>query len=158
MFVWEIRVPTLTVWAFACLNLRKCVWISIVIYCDERLIISLKYTYFCLKVVYCYSYITDIYLFQLRLLQRSMMHDPWFIAAVYYCSKSSKLCARNEPRNLEIKSCWRFLCYVTRMLRQRISKHWILNPIYTTDSDFILTLPIFSVRKNRQGKDKNRQR
>ena len=105
------RVPTLTVWAFVCLNLRKCVGISIVICCDERLIISLKWTYFCLKVVYCYSYISDIYLFQLRLLQRSMMHDPWFIVAVHYCSKSSKLCARNEPRNLEIKRCWRLRVY-----------------------------------------------
>ena len=28
--------------------------------------------------------------------------------AVHYCSKSSKLCACKEPRNLESKCCWRF--------------------------------------------------
>ena len=35
-----------------------------------------------------------------------MTHVSW--PAVHYCNKSSKLCARNEPRNLDSKRCWRF--------------------------------------------------
>ena len=46
-----------------------------------------------------------IHLFQLTLLLRRMMHDPCFIARGALLSKSSKLCARNKPRNLESKRC-----------------------------------------------------
>ena len=62
------------------------------------------------SVVYCFNIFVTCYirLFQLRLLLRRMMHDPCFIARRHYCSKSSKLCARNEPWNLESKRCWRF--------------------------------------------------
>ena len=52
-----------------------------------------------------------IHLFQLRLLQRRMMHDAWSMfhsPAVHYCGKSSKLFSRNEPRNLDSKGCWHF--------------------------------------------------
>ena len=52
-----------------------------------------------------------IHLFQLRLLQRRMMHDAWSMfhsPAVHYCGNSSKLCTHNEPRNLDSKGWWHF--------------------------------------------------
>ena len=57
-----------------------------------------------------------INLFQLRLLQRRMMHDPCFIAR-------GALSEQEKPRKQTLLT---LLCYVSRTLRQCISKHWIL--------------------------------
>ena len=70
------------------------------------------------------------HLFQLRLLQRRMMHDAWSMfhspRCIINCSKSCKLCACNEPRNLESKRCWRF--YAQQNVKTMYSK--TLNPIH----------------------------
>ena len=72
----------------------------------------------------------SLHLFQLRLLQRRMMHDAWSMfhspRCIINCSKSCKLCARNEPRNLESKRCWRF--YAQQNVKTMYSK--TLNPIH----------------------------
>ena len=70
-----------------------------------------------------------IHLFQLRLLQRRMMHDAWSMfhsSTAHYCGKSSKLCTRNEPRNPDSKGCWHF--YV---MSQNVKKMYFktLNPM-----------------------------
>ena len=70
-----------------------------------------------------------IHLFQLRLLQRRMMHDAWSMfhsSTAHYCGKSSKLCTRNEPRNPDSKGCWNF--YV---MSQNVKKMYFktLNPM-----------------------------
>ena len=58
------------------------------------------------------------------------MHDAWSMIrsprCIINCNKSCKLCARNDPRNLESKRCWHF--YAQQNIKTMYLK--TLNPIH----------------------------